>query len=66
MKQALLTRKTGPTSKRCMVSWLVEDGLKEGLSISLKGASEIWNIEKVYDVSIHKENINRNWNVGGL
>lgn len=66
MKQCELSRKTGPTSYRKMVTWLAEEGLKEGLKISLKGSSDIWNIDKVYHISIHKENINRNWNVGGL
>jgi len=66
MKQCELSRITGPTSKRKMVCWLAEDGLKENLTISLKGSDIKWHVDKIYDISLHKENINRNWNVGGL
>lgn len=66
MKQCELSRKTGTNSYRKMVTWLNEDGLKEGMKIFLKGSSDLWNVDKVYSISLHKENINRNWNVGGL
>jgi hypothetical protein len=66
MKQCELSRSTGPNSMRKMVTWLAEDGLKQGMTISLKGSSGSWTVDKVHETSLHKENIHRNWNVGGL
>ena len=66
MKQVELTRQTSPNSIRKMITWLSEEGLKEDMIISLKGCQLKWRVSKVYDLSINKDDINRNWNVGGL
>lgn len=66
MKQCELSRVTGATSCRKMVTWLAEDGLKEGLRISFKVGGDIWTIDKIHAISIRKDEIKRNWNVGGL
>ena len=66
MKQCELSRITSPTSIRKMVTWLAEDGLKEGLTISFKEGSDKWKIDKIHSISIRKDEIKRNWHVGGL
>jgi len=47
--------------------WVDEDPkLKEGNFIRFKDEKEFWLIEKVYDLSINKDELYKTWHVGGL
>ena len=62
MKQVSLKRKN-----ENQIVWVdKEDQIKKGSIISLKGETEKWRVEEIYLPSLDKQEINRNWHVGGL
>lgn len=65
MKQVELSRGEKNQIKR--VAWIEwDDHVKEGDSIKLKGEMNIYKIEKIHDRNVEREDIKRNWHVGGL
>jgi hypothetical protein len=62
MKQIEVSRDT-----RKMVTWTDEHSLlKKGNSIRFKDHPDWWKIEEVFNVSLAKKEIKRDWHVGGL
>jgi hypothetical protein len=43
-----------------------DDEIEVGSIISLKGEKEKWKVIEIYEPDLDKQEINRNWKVGGL
>jgi hypothetical protein len=62
MKQIQVSR--GPKKS---IFWIEDDPrIKQGNSLKVKGSPEWWNIDHVHEQKLGKEDINREWKVGGL
>mgnify|MGYP001600625849 CR=1 FL=1 len=63
----VLLKAPSPKGEYFKMTWLPDcETLKPGMQINLKGNPINWIVSQIYCHRIERENVNRNWHVGGL
>lgn len=53
--------------KKVLVCWIpVDKRVKTGVKLTLKGLDGWWRVNEMYFILQSRDNINRDWKVGGL